>query len=433
MLIPAYFARQASKINWNKTAVKQIIRTDGKGYYAYLPALFIYEDLHFSFWEEIELKYTGKLNEFNDYRKQIGTGVTNKYFVGTSIMQLPFFLLAHKITTNERGVKDGYSKWYQIFVNIAAIFYLAVGLIFLALFFQSYRFNLWKILAVLYALAFGTNIFVYSVLEPSMSHVYSFCLVSIFVFLTDRFFRNTQRKTFLLAAAVYALIVLVRPINGILIFSLPFLAGNLERLNAGVEYFKNNWIHLVQGAILFFAIVSIQPILYKIQTGHFFIDSYQDEGFDFLDPSFTKILFSYKKGLFVYTPLAFISLIGLFFMSRFQAISLFCFLVFVTYVLASWYPWWYGGSFSGRVFVEYFPFFFLAFATLVENLKIKGMLVPFLLLTAFLSYFCQHQIDLYRWGIIHWERMTEAQYWETAEKALEMMRKNFAAKWKWLF
>lgn len=433
LLIPAWFARQAVKINWTEEGVKKIIRTDGKGYYAYLPAIFIYDDLHFTFWEETELKYTGELNEFNDYRKSIGTGVTNKYYAGTALMQAPFFALAHKITLNERGVADGYSKWYQIFVNVAALFYLTVGLIFFALFLQAQGFNSWKILGTIYALAFGTNIFVYSVLEPSMSHVYSFALVSIFVFLADRFFRQARRRVFILAAVVYALIVLVRPVNGILIFSLPFLAGSAERLETGYQYFVKHWGQLLQGALVFFAIVSLQPIIYKLQTGNFFVWSYQDEGFDFLDPSFTKILFSYKKGLFVYTPLALISLFGVLKMPRFRAWSLICFLVFVVYILSSWYPWWYGGSFSGRVFVEYFPFFFFSFAVLCEHLKFKGAYFPFMLLVSALSLYCMAQINLYRWGFIHWEGMTEQLYWETSERALRNIQRNLGALWRRIF
>ena len=35
----------------------RVINSDGKGYYAYLPALFIYHDLQFSFVEQYEAAY----------------------------------------------------------------------------------------------------------------------------------------------------------------------------------------------------------------------------------------------------------------------------------------------------------------------------------------------------------------------------------------
>ena len=34
------------------------MESDAKGYYAYLPAVFVYEDLHFGFFDEIEKRNT---------------------------------------------------------------------------------------------------------------------------------------------------------------------------------------------------------------------------------------------------------------------------------------------------------------------------------------------------------------------------------------
>ena len=39
----------SSNLNWRKDNWKSIIEVDGKGYYAYLPAIFIYNDLNFGF------------------------------------------------------------------------------------------------------------------------------------------------------------------------------------------------------------------------------------------------------------------------------------------------------------------------------------------------------------------------------------------------
>ena len=43
-----------SNLAWNKQDWKEIIRVDGKGYYAYLPAVFIYHDLNLGFFDKIE-------------------------------------------------------------------------------------------------------------------------------------------------------------------------------------------------------------------------------------------------------------------------------------------------------------------------------------------------------------------------------------------
>jgi hypothetical protein len=56
--------------------------------------------------------------------------------------------------------------------------------------------------------------------------------------------------------------------------------------------------------------VSLQSIIYYLQSGYFFVYSYGREGFNFLDSHMIDILYSYKKGLFVYTPVTLIAMYG---------------------------------------------------------------------------------------------------------------------------
>ncbi|MGZ6519929.1 MAG: hypothetical protein ACXVED_20275, partial [Bacteroidia bacterium] len=81
----------SSNINWGKNSWKNIILADAKGYYAYLPATFIYHDLNFSFFDSIEKKYSGP-KTFYDYRVGEGSKTVDKYFAGTAIAMSPFFL-----------------------------------------------------------------------------------------------------------------------------------------------------------------------------------------------------------------------------------------------------------------------------------------------------------------------------------------------------
>ena len=63
-------------------------------------------------------------------------------------------------------------------------------------------------------------------------------------------------------------------------------------------------------------IMAIQSVIYKLSTGYFWVYSYGEEGFNFGSPHFIDILFSYKKGLFLYTPIYLIALLGLYFMYK---------------------------------------------------------------------------------------------------------------------
>ena len=68
---------------------KRVINGDGKGYYAYLPAIFIYHDLTFSFFDKQPDKFGYQYSNtflLNHEEKNL-----NKYTCGEAILLLPFF------------------------------------------------------------------------------------------------------------------------------------------------------------------------------------------------------------------------------------------------------------------------------------------------------------------------------------------------------
>jgi hypothetical protein len=128
-----------------------------------------------------------------------------------------------------------------------------------------------------------------------------------------------------------------------------------------------------------------------------------------------EILFSYKKGLFVYTPLLFISLLGGYFLwkkNKFEFFSLTAFLVIVTYVLSSWSNWWYGGSFSSRPFLEYIPYFSILLGLAISGIKNQLYKKAYVSMIIALVVLCQIQTYQYRYYQIHWEDMTKERYWD---------------------
>jgi hypothetical protein len=69
---------------------KTIIQGDGRGYYAYLPAVFIYHDLNYGFYDSVETRKI-KWPAYN-YRLHHKGRVINKYFSGTAVMEMPFLV-----------------------------------------------------------------------------------------------------------------------------------------------------------------------------------------------------------------------------------------------------------------------------------------------------------------------------------------------------
>jgi hypothetical protein len=102
------------------------IRGDAKGYYAFLPAIFIYQDLSYDFVDEMEMKYYPKDGSFEKaFRMNQPNGtVVNKCFPGTSIFYLPFFLLALLFSWMIGLPVDGYSILFQWSIAFAHFFYL---------------------------------------------------------------------------------------------------------------------------------------------------------------------------------------------------------------------------------------------------------------------------------------------------------------------
>jgi len=415
----------SSNLNWGRDNWKGIIEADGKGYYAYLPATFIYNDFNYGFFQKIENEKYFDENFYYDYRHGAHGQVINKYYCGTAVAELPFFFVAHFASYMLGYETDGYSKLYPILINLAALFYLFVGLLYLNSSLKTYAINEWQRCLILFAAVFGTHLFYYAVGEPGMSHIYSFAFISMFLFYARQYFSAFHKKYILFLALSLGMITLIRPINGIIIFALPFAAGNFSTLKTGVTLLFRDKLWLFYSVFGFFAILSIQFIIYKISTGSFFVYSYGDEGFNFLSPHFFDILFSYKKGLFLYTPLLFLALIGGYFLwksSRFAFFAWFGFFILLTYIFSSWWMWYYGGSFSSRVYVEFIPLFMILLALALKKIKPRLLNRLFITMIGLLIVVCQIQTYQYRYFEIHWSDMTKEKYWDVFLRVDKLMK-----------
>lgn len=403
-----------AKINWSNGQWESVLGADAKGYYAYLPASFIYDDFNFNFYEVVEVKNAYDKNLIYDYRFYYEGHTINKYFVGESVLLVPFFLIAHFTSSLLGFPTDGYSQLYIILLTFAAIFYLSLGLVFLRKSLTLFNLNEINIFIVTVATVFGTNLFYYSIGEVGMTHVYSFSIVSIFIYHILKYFRTLKIQHVIYASFALGLIILIRPVNAIIVLSIPFLSQDSTFLINGIKQYFHKWKVLFLSTVIIFSIVSIQLLIYKIQTGSFFVYSYGDEGFEFTKPHMIDFLFSYKKGFFLYTPICMVALFGFFHMLRhkFMFLSLFSFLFITVYVLSSWHNWYYGGSFSSRVMVEYLPYFAILLGLLLK--RISKSWIKMLLLVTLTTLILVNQIQIlqYRYYVIHWSEMNKDSYWD---------------------
>ena len=356
------------------------ILADGLGYYEYLPSLFIHHDFVRKDAAKSDTALYARVSALGDriytsYEEKLVT----KYPVGTALMVSPFFGLASLYADIFLPQSDftGYELVFQNFMLLASAFYLFLALVLFRRFLESFKMKSRTIVWTQVLMLFATSLVHYVYNFPTYSHVYSLFLISGYLLFLRRFFLYQRSKDFLYTALIFAFILLVRQANAIVLLLIPFLAGSLQNMIFSISGILRKPFILLFATLIVAAALSVQSLAYYLQTGHFWVYSYQGEGFNFLDPQFTNILFSYKKGLFIYTPVLLLTAPGLMLMFKeklyFLARSWLGFSLFLIYFLSSWWAWSYGGSFGHRAFIDFYPVLFFPIAFLLDKAqKVPG-------------------------------------------------------------
>jgi len=395
--------------------VDRRISADGIGYYEYLPSLFIHHDLNR---KDIPVdvnhsKYTrvSELDMYVDFKDRW----VNKYPSGTALLQSPFFLATMAVTERTNTTDDGYQQAFQKSVFYAALFYLFSSLVFLKRLLLSYSISTPIIILSQVLLVFATSVLNYVNFEAAFSHIYSLFAISAFLYVARIYFTQKKLSYFLWACLLLGLIFILRQVNILIFFFLPFVAGSWSTFREGVVLLFKEKKHLIIGIVLFFSVALIQFYLWYLQTGHFWVYSYQGESFDFSNPELFNILFSYKKGLFVYTPILLFSILGVFYFVFKKEYFLFgswiIFFGLLTYILSSWWSWYYGCSYGLRAYIDYYPIFFIPFALFLNQINRKSAIVLGLMsfLTIPISVIQTYQYKEY---ILHWIDMDKEKFWK---------------------
>lgn len=396
--------------NW-----KTVVGSDGGGYYAYLPAVFIYHDYQYNFAGPMDQTYHPFINPTPAYYCHPVDGkLVNKYYCGESICLLPFFLTATALSHWFDYPVDGYSFLFQGAVCIGALFYVLLGLWMVRKILLRYGVSEGATAATLAALFLGTNLFHYCLAEPSMSHAYSFGIIAWFVWQLVRFCETPSTGRMALLGFLLGLIILIRPSNGMVILILPFIAGSWEHLKKILLYTVRNWLGLLLAAASFCAIMFVQLRLYKEQCGHWFLYSYPGEHLDFAKPELMNVLFSWRKGFFIYTPVMLFAMAGLITLARkperYKLATLGGFLLLAMYVISCWSCWPYGGSFGMRPLVDYYVFFSIPLALLIDKVRTRWMLISSATVLSALIFLNLFQFYQYYTNILPFDEMTWTKY-----------------------
>ncbi len=367
-----------NRFNWRENTALQ---WDQSGYYIYLPAAFIYQDIdRYAFYPELNRRC--QLAPGSDYYAlylQAETGRRlNKYPIGVSLFHAPFFLAAHAVTKAfTHYPPDGFSPPYRLFICLGTVFWSLGGLWLLRAMLRRYFSD--GITAVcLLLLLFATNLYNYTAFDPGMSHTYSFFLFAAALFLADRWSRLGRGSDLALLGLASGLIVIVRPLNVLLLPLLLIWQPGSDRVRNPFTLLRHRLPAFAAALLLFGCALLIQCAYWKYASGHWVHYSYEGEGFDFRHPRIIDGLLSYRKGWFVYTPLALFAILGLIplgWKRPWIAGGIAAYLALVIYAAFSWHQWYYGGSFGCRVLIESLAVLSLPLACLIAWLSKSPRLV----------------------------------------------------------
>jgi len=376
----------------------------------YLPAVFIYDDVKELKWiAKIDSSYEvtgGKLYQANKLENGNRVG---KYLTGVSILQAPFFAIGHFVASQlDNYPSDGFSTPYQYAIAFGALLYAFLALLglrkILLYFFDDYVTALTLLLLFL-----TSNLVQYISIDAGISHVFILPLYVLILYFTILWHKAPTILYAALAGFTIGIATICRPTEFLMIL-IPILWQSHNKISWQLKWklVKSKKHHALVAAI--FLLLGILPQLiywhYIAGTPIYNVGS----KWVFLDPWF-RVLVGIKNGWFVYTPIATLMFVGLFFVKKYpfgRAVLFFGLLNI--WVIISWFDWQYGATFSCRALTQSYPVYALALAALIQrslNYNIKWL---WALLLVFLTTLNTIQIYQYNNAMLLPRYMTARYY-----------------------
>jgi len=321
---------------------------DANYYYAYLPSLVFDHDLDLT-------------NQYVATHNWYGFGITsqgvpgNVFGIGPAIFALPFFLVGMLLSKFAGIAPTGFGVHEITATLFASAFFTALAVWPAALLIRRHfggRITPWIVAA---AGVLGTPIAYYAIRQPGYAHPFATFWVATFLNHWDagRAQDTSSPKRWrwwLMAGALMGAAALARPQCaswGVLL-----LWSAWQDIRAGLHW-RRLVTHALVSVVAAFVVFSPQLYVWKAIYGHWF---FVPQGVEFMrwdDPSLSAVLFSSRNGLFAFTPLTALCVLGLFMVGRKHLVIAtalaFGFALQVFTNGAVW-DWWAGGSFGGRRF-----------------------------------------------------------------------------------
>ncbi len=356
------------------------VRGDGVGYYAFARAILIEHRLDFT------KDWLSANASFRMGRTDAGGNIVpdeytvtghldNHFSVGPAILWFPFLAVAHGgvLLFDRLGGQipaDGFSKPYRVAMAVGTALYGFLALMFSFVVARRYVAERWAFLATL-GIWFASSLPVYMYFNPSWSHAHSAFMVALFLWYWIRTRGARTCGQWAVLGAIGGLMMDVYYMSGVLLLMplVESVAGYWERLQgSGRERAGRLLLNNAVFASTLFALFVPTLISKKIIYGSYLNFGYRESWF-WRSPAFFKAGFSADHGLFSWTPILILAVVGLFILGRRdRVLSWYLIALFAGYWYAiGCYQNWAGvSSYGNRFFVSLTSIFVIGLAALFD-------------------------------------------------------------------
>jgi len=281
--------------------------------------------------------------------------------IGSAVLWSPFYAVGHLWAKATGAPADGFSQPYISAITYGSAFYGFMAVLLSA---AIARRLVGRGLGASLAIAIGTPLVFYMYIAPPMAHANSAFTVSLFVWIWLRARERWRGRDAILLGLAGGLMAMVREQDAFLAAGPAIDFVMKSGMKPGFRWeagFHARFRVALAGVAAFLLAFTPQLLAYQALNGHPGPTELTTRKMNWLSPHALGVLFSPEHGLFFWTPLALVAIVGLIVLARAAgdtrwiaalALVMFALQVYVSGAVESWTV---AGSFGQRRFVALTP------------------------------------------------------------------------------
>ena len=366
----------------------RLYSSDEIKYLAPLHSIYFDADLHYAneygHFVELDPDRYDWLRTYRDQATSTGRRL-NDAAIGSALLWAPFYLAADVAVAvvNRFGgsvERDGFSPPYVWAICLGSLFWGTLGLLLVYLFCRDH-FGRWASQRAVLGLWLASPLVFYLYITPPMAHANSFFATTLFLLVWYRSRGERSLRQWMSLAACAGLMVLVRELNWLFLAPLAAEEGwTLGARSSGrllsksrprrSEMIRSRLSGYVVFVVLFAVVIAPQFLVYRSLHGTLEPTPYVVSKMSLFPRHDFDVLFSGFHGLFSWSPITLLGVIGLGFLARRQPLvagGLALTFMLQVVVIGSFDTWWGGASFGARRFINCTAVFALGLGALLER------------------------------------------------------------------